>query len=108
MYERIQEGDDTTEGIWRVIEGSVEDRSGSGIKERLEWMCKEVQDSQRRLGTTGKSLLVKLLSIKDFIRRSKGSDPNEESSIYEYPVNSLTNIIKNMEVLILDIEEKAS
>ena len=49
---------------------------------------------------------MKLIGVRDAVKRGLGQATGPDASIYEYPVDSLHNILKNIECLVLDLESR--
>lgn len=94
---KIREGKDRVKGVMRIIQETVKDMTNEGIKGRLLEICQEVENKDEQMVVTGKIIIEKL---RKCVRKLK----IEESQ--EYPVDSLNNVMKNLEILVLDIEEK--
>ena len=85
------------QGIIRIIQETIKDMTNEGVKLKLIEICNEVERKDEQLVTTGKIIIDKLWKC---VRKLK----IEESK--EFPVDSLHNMMKNLEILTLDIEDK--
>lgn len=71
--------------------------TNEGVKLKLLEICHEIERKDEQLVSTGKIIVDKLWKC---VRKLKIEESNE------FPVDSLHNVMKNLEILTLDIEDK--
>lgn len=95
--QRVKEGKDRVAGLKELISSYVLDMTNFNLKSRLLSLCVEVEHKDSAMLSSGKTIV-------ETLRRCVWSLHVDESEIY--PTDSLHNIMKNLEVLALDIEDK--
>jgi len=80
-----------------LIGDFVKDMTNFNLKDKMIQLCEEVEIKDESLIRTGKIIIEKLWRCIWHLKI-------EESDVF--PTDSLHNIMKNLEILTLDIEEK--
>ena len=94
-------------GLKEILDEFVKDRTNANFKSKILELCEAVEKKDSQMVDSGKEIVQKLVSVRDKIKVALGLKSGLEGSTYEYPTDSLHNILKNLECLSMDLEDKS-
>lgn len=79
--------------------------TNTNLKSKMLEICDEIERKDESMREAGRNVVHKLVEVKNQIKKNTGRSAGINSPQYDYPVDSVNNILKNIEILTLELEE---